>query len=230
MPRTVPSAPGGKVRPVSGTGCVGSVFVRFHAFVRCAVGLASFPRQPSFPCGRRVSWCGLVARQAPYVTAHEWCLACKGAPDPCFGQRRRTPHDSSVTAQVRQRLGRDPVSCVAYLHEGIRSSQRPSFVQRSASRRVTRRYSRHGPLPSSRPGADAVNGASLELSDTESAEGIEVSRPLVVARSRIDGARPSLPSRLGRAVTTSSRNATWLILPVVICLSQRLSHACVSMN
>ena len=25
-------------------------------------------------------------------------------------------------------------------------------------------------------------------------------------------------------------NATWLILPVVICLSQRLSHACVSMN
>ena len=23
---------------------------------------------------------------------------------------------------------------------------------------------------------------------------------------------------------------TWLILPVVICLSQRLSHACVSMN
>lgn len=28
----------------------------------------------------------------------------------------------------------------------------------------------------------------------------------------------------------NSRNATWLILPVVICLSQRLSHACVSMN
>ena len=26
------------------------------------------------------------------------------------------------------------------------------------------------------------------------------------------------------------RNVTWLILPVVICLSQRLSHACVSMN
>ena len=25
-------------------------------------------------------------------------------------------------------------------------------------------------------------------------------------------------------------DATWLILPVVICLSQRLSHACVSMN
>ena len=33
-----------------------------------------------------------------------------------------------------------------------------------------------------------------------------------------------------RCATASPRNATWLILPVVICLSQRLSHACVSMN
>ena len=32
------------------------------------------------------------------------------------------------------------------------------------------------------------------------------------------------------AAPASKRNATWLILPVVICLSQRLSHACVSMN
>ena len=29
---------------------------------------------------------------------------------------------------------------------------------------------------------------------------------------------------------TSCRNATWLILPVVICLSQRLSHACLSIS
>ena len=45
--------------------------------------------------------------------------------------------------------------------------------------------------------------------------------------------------RLGLAVLWSStrlwlalreRIATWLILPVVICLSQRLSHACVSIN
>ena len=31
-------------------------------------------------------------------------------------------------------------------------------------------------------------------------------------------------------VAESVTDATWLILPVVICLSQRLSHACVSMN
>ncbi|PHT97204.1 hypothetical protein BC332_33868 [Capsicum chinense] len=41
----------------------------------------------------------------------------------------------------------------------------------------------------------------------------------------------SAPSRTGRAHATpaSTRNATWLILPVVICLSQRLSHACMKM-
>jgi hypothetical protein len=33
-----------------------------------------------------------------------------------------------------------------------------------------------------------------------------------------------------RGAWRRQRNATWLILPVVICLSQRLSHACVSMN
>lgn len=58
--------------------------------------------------------------------------------------------------------------------------------------------------------------------------------------ARGTGRRP-LPSRSigreegrrgsGRArPCENSRNATWLILPVVICLSQRLSHACVSMN
>jgi hypothetical protein len=37
----------------------------------------------------------------------------------------------------------------------------------------------------------------------------------------------------GRTMTVAGRQrgrATWLILPVVICLSQRLSHACASMN
>ena len=33
-----------------------------------------------------------------------------------------------------------------------------------------------------------------------------------------------------RAMARSIKAATWLILPVVICLSQRLSHACLSIN
>ena len=43
--------------------------------------------------------------------------------------------------------------------------------------------------------------------------------------------RPARPGRC-RSCRAGSRlrRATWLILPVVICLSQRLSHACVSMN
>ncbi|CAL8988974.1 unnamed protein product [Prunus brigantina] len=35
---------------------------------------------------------------------------------------------------------------------------------------------------------------------------------------------------LSRTEPMSERNATWLILPVVICLSQRLSHACYNLN
>lgn len=47
--------------------------------------------------------------------------------------------------------------------------------------------------------------------------------------------RPPTPRQtasVGRAQRARRRGgrATWLILPVVICLSQRLSHACVSMN
>jgi hypothetical protein len=34
----------------------------------------------------------------------------------------------------------------------------------------------------------------------------------------------------GRALGSLGREATWLILPVVICLSQRLSHAGLSMS
>lgn len=37
-------------------------------------------------------------------------------------------------------------------------------------------------------------------------------------------------ARLRPRAPMSARKATWLILPVVICLSQRLSHASVSMN
>ena len=42
------------------------------------------------------------------------------------------------------------------------------------------------------------------------------------ARHDASARRPALARLRGRA--------TWLILPVVICLSQRLSHACASMN
>ena len=43
-----------------------------------------------------------------------------------------------------------------------------------------------------------------------------------------EGRRAMMPPRGGR--TAAWRTVTWLILPVVICLSQRLSHACLSIN
>ena len=46
--------------------------------------------------------------------------------------------------------------------------------------------------------------------------------------ARLPGPPAARPRASGE--TASYEDATWLILPVVICLSQRLSHACVSMN
>jgi hypothetical protein len=37
-------------------------------------------------------------------------------------------------------------------------------------------------------------------------------------------------TRVDDAAKADRKIATWLILPVVICLSQRLSHACLSIN
>ncbi len=67
---------------------------------------------------------------------------------------------------------------------------------------------------------------------------------LLCARKRAAGARPPARERLpGRSVGVSTdtrtprtdvapatTEATWLILPVVIRLSQRLSHACLSIS
>lgn len=56
------------------------------------------------------------------------------------------------------------------------------------------------------------------------------------AQKKDDGAYRALQGLTQGDVTmpcmppVSLYDATWLILPVVICLSQRLSHACVSMN
>ncbi len=44
------------------------------------------------------------------------------------------------------------------------------------------------------------------------------------------GCQPAGKQQQGRLQALEKGIATWLILPVVICLSQRLSHACVSIN
>ena len=54
---------------------------------------------------------------------------------------------------------------------------------------------------------------------------VDRNAPVPLSWAEVGGAR--MPTR-PRAV--DEETATWLILPVVICLSQRLSHACVSIN
>ena len=54
---------------------------------------------------------------------------------------------------------------------------------------------------------------------------VDCNAPVPLSWAEVGGAR--MPTR-PRAV--DEETATWLILPVVICLSQRLSHACVSIN
>src|ERR1700732_2797332 len=49
--------------------------------------------------------------------------------------------------------------------------------------------------------------------------------PSLTSWAEVGGARFPRRTRV-----VDEETATWLILPVVICLSQRLSHACVSIN
>ena len=50
------------------------------------------------------------------------------------------------------------------------------------------------------------------------------------SRRRIPGPCPARHPLLGAPSRAGRKAVTWLILPVVICLSQRLSHACLSIN
>ena len=63
-------------------------------------------------------------------------------------------------------------------------------------------------------------------------EGLKLIRPRErTPAERKVGPFPGLPSTLVLiAAAMFWKVVTWLILPVVICLSQRLSHACLSIN
>ena len=70
-----------------------------------------------------------------------------------------------------------------------------------------------------------IGGVSLDLAG--GSEAVIPSLPFSYSRPLCAGLRGSLRRwRWDRPGTI----ATWLILPVVICLSQRLSHACLSIS
>lgn len=192
------------------------------------VGLASFFRRLSFLPKRRPSWCGLLVWHMSYVATLEGCLASLGKTIPALGSDVLPckPLQSWPKSDMALAKNRFPV-----LHTYTKALVRPNVPRSFGAPRLggARGETRSLLRDPRSTYAVVVHGALLELSDAECLEGIEVSWPLNLARV-MHSERLSLASRPGRAVTTSSRNATWLILPVVICLSQRLSHACVSMN
>ncbi|KAH7663416.1 hypothetical protein IHE45_14G053600 [Dioscorea alata] len=99
------------------------------------------------------------------------------------------------------------------------SDSMPILIERGVGAVPHRRP--RSPATHARRGRRASLGA-VPPSDPRSPPAVPVGRGAVCGR---DGGaprrRPSVVARDG---------ATWLILPVVICLSQRLSHACASMN
>ena len=166
-------------------------------------------------------------------------------------QRRPASNASSlVSVQAQQSLDRVSVSCAAYLCEGndnlnfpIPPRARPSKLACLDGRGtdVKATFVFHGRR--ARRVTALAHGLLSELSDSVHQLGTGPSSPHLPNHAfyvrlqllfRLTNPRSS-PSGDGvrgmaRAAVASLRNATWLILPVVICLSQRLSHACVSMN
>ena len=137
-----------------------------------------------------------------------------------------------------------------------RGEESVRFAQHKSRRAQVRRVS-HGPSgpwgyhPSFRVGRAALRrGGRHAVTDTRWAVRVFAEDSTATSGSRASrsspfggrlrcvcrarGRRHRLPSRGGGVGRSSacarSRAALWLILPVVICLSQRLSHACLSTN
>jgi hypothetical protein len=85
-----------------------------------------------------------------------------------------------------------------------------------------------------RSGAEArwpVSAALRRSVVVPSFDRVSLGSPALGRRSalqRMDGAKAPLGGPTRRSSVAARVTATWLILPVVICLSQRLSHACLS--
>ena len=76
----------------------------------------------------------------------------------------------------------------------------------------------------------ARSGASRACGDAPIQLGAPLRACFAPARRSVGGAAGRVRFAPGIGASRAARQATWLILPVVICLSQRLSHACLSIS
>ena len=136
---------------------------------------------------------------------------------------RSAQHPWSAGGVAYRRLRREGLGADrGYLNARRGLSPLSAAVARASARRPSRRR-----VPTAR--GDRASAAALRRRRRGSLPARHGGRPL-----RRAGAcsRPPAPPGAGagrvRARCVGFRAAPWLILPVVICLSQRLSHACLS--
>ena len=173
------------------------------------------------------------------VLADERCVGRECCPAPCLAQRTVAPNPLHVWARATVLVPPLRGSCVSYPAVWYPCLARTSplrspleglpgeFQDTPAVRRVPALGA---------ASADCVRVLFLRVRCMRSGWGL--GSPSVPRMIRFLGKTPaavavrSFPRRVASAARRagSVTDATWLILPVVICLSQRLSHACVSMN
>jgi hypothetical protein len=194
-----------------------------------------------FPHARRVTtlvvpWFAGWDCRSVYVMAHERSLGrlCRWAPCSCTEPSSHDPFSIATRASFLP-WGWCGIPVLRTRSGGIPKRCRP-FSPRAPSGVLGRP---HGGRPCSKhaDSAAVAHGRPPVLSDAERDAGTGVLSPLFCPIGALsldthdDRPRPVPSGSAGLArEAVSRRNATWLILPVVICLSQRLSHACVSMN
>ena len=176
------------------------------------------------------------------MTAREWHRAYAACRAPCLRNEPAapTPHHSSIGPK-----GATPCGRVRFpvLHARVQSKDgtstdrpKPGKLRPASPRGGSGGPQGRGPRPRawrsdppSRPRPRASAGPQdAERSEREGG----AQRPPRPDRDRNGNQAPARPPGAPRPrdAAASYEDATWLILPVVICLSQRLSHACVSMN
>lgn len=164
-------------------------------------------------------------------------MGCIRRQAPCFGIElsARTPLHRRIEIRLVRKMG----FCFGYLSRRNVASRRPFSSSRWPCRReddtaaaLVSRTS-HALVVQFRSSSACSTSRMRNTKGAVGLYGLRSSTGSLVARC----VRLSCPSRavdrqgrLRSAAPASKRSATWLILPVVICLSQRLSHACVSMN
>ncbi|KAL0293682.1 UNVERIFIED_CONTAM: hypothetical protein Sradi_6923500 [Sesamum radiatum] len=159
-----------------------------------------------------------------------------GMLDPCSGSDNVPCKPPQSSAQARCRLGRGRFPVLHTHREGIlmsrtsrlRLAPRPSL---GVAARGGPRSTRCVPRPAHARTCSGCwpTASSPDLSDAEHTVGMRPSasvRPEKQAFYASCERRPPPSWARPMRAAGSVRNATWLILPVVICLSQRLSHAC----